>query len=868
MTSQNKINCQQKKNSDIREEDYVMNFLGIIQPITRNCLRKMWSVNTWKTRARLLRRMEEKRFQFCSDGAIEFLNQMTNKPDKANIREALASPSESLRTKFRTYKDVLQHSFTHGSHYSDSSSETCKQISHKRVEPTDAHRHVHSCSVGVQDSLPNRRYLQVTKKGCNSPEPYKHCSTYGKQNKNYKDATFSPRLFCGNRRCVYPSDIHPSSQIETQSKNLSGKHSKGSEFSQKASGSGVFLTFDEARSRALPDETSGTEETNIGRSNEPRKPQERNHSTPILRKIGNDGTRLRNTMGDTFPLNSKKNLMSYWDTQQKDVAPRKKVIWTRTIRKSSMATPEQFNIPLHAPKVQPIDLSTAIQHMKPEVGTRFTDVWKNITMPHFPILNNIGILPRSNGSLSHTDIKQLSENGIIERVSYVELRSNPTKGKVLPSTVVEERNGVKRRRFICWPKHQNAILQNTYVAHVPIDQPGSYAESVRSPCAVKRDLKSSFYQVALPQHSKCFYRFRYGDATYQLTRMPMGHCCAPEIQQILTGVVAGDPKYTKDSIMTESSLKNGNIDIYIDGIRYTGAQHQCKLYENWLETRAKKLNATFKEEESYCGPKYDFLGVSYDHDTQCFRLAELFVNKIPHDIPDVMPMHQLESLCARLLYASGILQVLIPKYYWTIKFVRRQVSKLNKGKIRDTDHINMPPTVCHLLKKWIQEIRLNKWQHQPRRIDIPEAVLFTDASLDGWGAVLICPDGAVYGGGAPWESDMEINYAEATATEKALITFKDHWARWKNIRLCVDNTSVKYAIAKQWSDSYNISTVLIRILNFINIRGIKIAAHYVETNANLADPWSRNRYGTWRKDGMVIVSKGDWRRGGCRLPSR
>ena len=79
--------------------------------------------------------------------------------------------------------------------------------------------------------------------------------------------------------------------------------------------------------------------------------------------------------------------------------------------------------------------------------------------------------------------------------------------------------------------------------------------------------------------------------------MPMGHCCAPEIQQILTGVVAGDPKYTKDSIMTESSLKNGNIDIYIDGIRYTGAQHQCKLYENWLETRAKKLNATFKEEE-------------------------------------------------------------------------------------------------------------------------------------------------------------------------------------------------------------------------------------------------------------------------------
>ena len=417
----------------------------------------------------------------------------SNKPDKANIREALASPSESLRTKFRTYKDVLQHSFTHGSHYSDSSSETCKQISHKRVEPTDAHRHVHSCSVGVQDSLPNRRYLQVTKKGCNSPEPYKHCSTYGKQNKNYKDATFSPRLFCGNRRCVYPSDIHPSSQIETQSKNLSGKHSKGSEFSQKASGSGVFLTFDEARSRALPDETSGTEETNIGRSNEPRKPQERNHSTPILRKIGNDGTRLRNIMGDTFPLNSKKNLMSYWDTQQKDVAPRKKVIWTRTIRKSSMATPEQFNIPLHAPKVQPIDLSTAIQHMKPEVGTRFTDVWKNITMPHFPILNNIGILPRSNGSLSHTDIKQLSENGIIERVSYEELRSNPTKGKVLPSTVVEERNGVKRRRFICWPKHQNAILQNTYVSHVPIDQPGSYAESVRSPCAVKRDLKSSFW---------------------------------------------------------------------------------------------------------------------------------------------------------------------------------------------------------------------------------------------------------------------------------------------------------------------------------------------------------------------------------------
>ena len=110
----------------------------------------------------------------------------------------------------------------------------------------------------------------------------------------------------------------------------------------------------------------------------------------------------------------------------------------------------------------------------------------------------------------------------------------------------------------------------------------------------------------------------------------------------------------------------------------------------------------------------------------------------------------------------------MPKYYWAIKFIRRQISKLNKGIMHESDTVRLSYVVFAQLNRWTREIRKNN----PQRYMEPQAerfaTLYTDASLDGWGAVLFCPDGSVFGTGAAWQTKMEINHAEALAIENAL----------------------------------------------------------------------------------------------------
>ena len=120
--------------------------------------------------------------------------------------------------------------------------------------------------------------------------------------------------------------------------------------------------------------------------------------------------------------------------------------------------------------------------------------------------------------------------------------------------------------------------------------------------------------------------------------------------------------------------------------------------------------------------------------------------------------------------------------------------------------------------------------------------MFTDASMQGWGAVLNLPTGEVYATGAPWINQMEINAGEAIAVERALNLFQHHWQKFKNIHLRIDNTSVLSALRKKWSDSEGISSTLKRLIEFQDHNKVNITQSYVRSRENLADSWSREFY--------------------------
>ena len=97
----------------------------------------------------------------------------------------------------------------------------------------------------------------------------------------------------------------------------------------------------------------------------------------------------------------------------------------------------------------------------------------------------------------------------------------------------------------------------------------------------------------------------------------MGHMCAPEIQRTLTAVMAGHPDYAQTSFP-----QCGDLDIYLDGLRWSGSEHERCQYEKWMERRAKQLRMTFKKIDSNNGPEYEFLGVQYDHSAKMYKLAD------------------------------------------------------------------------------------------------------------------------------------------------------------------------------------------------------------------------------------------------------
>ena len=235
-------------------------------------------------------------------------------------------------------------------------------------------------------------------------------------------------------------------------------------------------------------------------------------------------------------------LIAWWDRSAKDSAWNPRRVWSRLHRKTERPTPEMMEaVPIHAQRVEPLDLERAKWLMLPHIRERFDYLWNEITRPSVsPYLKNNS--PVSKDDLSHADVKSLLGADIIERVDNES--TEPTRAWVFPFTNLEQREGKFRRRFIAWPKEHNNAIEESYDAVVPLQQPVTYTAKVQEETATLRDLASAFYQVELPGTTRSYYRFRHNGAIYQMKRMPMGHAMAPEVMQTLTGIIAGHTAYT------------------------------------------------------------------------------------------------------------------------------------------------------------------------------------------------------------------------------------------------------------------------------------------------------------------------------------
>ena len=122
----------------------------------------------------------------------------------------------------------------------------------------------------------------------------------------------------------------------------------------------------------------------------------------------------------------------------------------------------------------------------------------------------------------------------------------------------------------------------------------------------------------------------------------------------------------------------------------------------------------------------------------------------------------------------------------------------------------------------------------PRRM-----TLFSDATMVGWGGVLI-DDGTneVLVAGSRWENaPPHINAAELRAATCAITAFKERLLPGSHLTLKIDNTSALSAARKERAKSGAINAELAQFFGALN--GVTFDAEYVKSELNDADYYSR-----------------------------
>lgn len=388
-------------------------------------------------------------------------------------------------------------------------------------------------------------------------------------------------------------------------------------------------------------------------------------------------------------------------------------------------TAAEWAAPLHVTEVQRMDYSAVLRHMRGEKRQRQEQLWDLLEQfprsPHDASYKG-SVLPAA-------DVDALRKARIIEPFHPGDV------APVLASafTLVEEKHGALRRRFILWPKTLNSWLYKEGSYEPQLELCHDTFTAVHDECGGITDLTTSFFQIALPPALRSLFCLTDAHGNlYQLTVLPMGLCISPEIMQHVTATLVGHPDFARIPSI------DVRVNVYIDNIQVTGTHLEVSRTLTAIKHRAAAWRISLNEEETVVSPHYTFAVVVYDHPGHAVKIGAKTHRKLQEDSTTALTMAQLERLLGRLWFATKVLALPVHRYWWLLKNVRRLFSQWSRGLIDGSSPANLSACARRQLILWHTAAVANS----PRRIPrLPPSTamfdVFTDATLTGWGAVCI-----------------------------------------------------------------------------------------------------------------------------------
>ncbi|KAJ9435250.1 hypothetical protein DIPPA_05142 [Diplonema papillatum] len=500
-------------------------------------------------------------------------------------------------------------------------------------------------------------------------------------------------------------------------------------------------------------------------------------------------------------------------------------------------TEEEKKSPLHVDSVPPMDVAVLRRRMNAPTRKRFDETWSRTFYPQ--TIPSKTSSPPGRSRLEAAHALELEEHGIAERAA------GPGRDMNVPFTVVEEKEGKLRQRFILWTYDANRVVEaDGYEAHVPLSHVSKYLHAVNRECGSTRDFRCGFYGIEIPAASRRLFAFQDGGGNWwQLTRLPMGHSCAPELMHTLASTTAGHPDYVDGRHAVSSEVL---VHVWVDNIRYAGPRNLVLKATSDLDALAAEARITWKAADTRTAAcRYEFLGVDWKHSDGTVGVSAKMQSRLQRAEESVragkMSAAGIESLAGRLLHASAIAGVYVGEYYFALKFFRRLTNALNRGEKCLDENVVLSHGLQRALPSWMQ--RVQRRRIVPVANQSPKLAVFVDASLDGWGGVLVDVDtNDMVVVGSCWnrvEKRLHINELEAMAFERSVKAISPAYAG-STVTVIVDNTSVQ-GVARKGAclRSRNLNDAVVRALLCLQQLKVALSVRWVRSAGNPADLPSR-----------------------------
>ncbi|KAJ9443892.1 hypothetical protein DIPPA_31141 [Diplonema papillatum] len=390
-------------------------------------------------------------------------------------------------------------------------------------------------------------------------------------------------------------------------------------------------------------------------------------------------------------------------------------------------------------------------------------------------------------------------------------------------------------RLICWPKALNEHPTRDPSPATILPSREEVWETIRmSTMGIEVDAVSFFH--AFPMHpsiSRAFGMRLPVHGKRVLKVMPMGWDKSMGIATTLADLLAQAVK---------QRCPAGRVTPWVDNFFLSAPDSRTmrSTWEAWKEA-SSYIGLKTKDEKYTPRSRVTWLGLDVNLAENLVRAPPKVVGALGDTISEA------ERMCTyrgayRILGSINFYMYFLGVDAWDFPTLSRFQSRF--GRLL-AEQPALWDTICLLWPSFLSALRavtkrISRWQSVPKRAGGPTYLLYTDASLSGWGILA----SGFFAEGGSWstsQSKEPIHRLEARALLKGVERISPLLPWGATIRAMVDNTVCVHSVARGRCRDFLTAEVLRAAKQTAGHRGQRLELRYVSTLEQLADPLSRGK---------------------------